>query len=402
MSVINNLPDFSLSKASVVSYDNSVSGLDSTNVQSGLDEAAALNRMNNIPITLKSSNWGGIKPPYSYRLDIAELGNDDYVMIHPNKVNGSTYSDEYNAILNANIEIDTYGEGYIVLTALNEKPLIDVNIMVSIGKIINVPEGRDASYIKFTPPEGSQITANNLQDALLEFFKVASQFREKSDASGVSFDDTIANFGTNNIQDAIDYIAQHGIGGGTSHRLPVHQNVTIPASGWVGTTSPYINRVKVDGVLKYTRASVAPIFDIEPSQFKELSDAEIVTGETTVDGEIVLKAFGNKPTVDIPVDVTTYKTSWFKDTITTTILADGWYGNTAPYLNSLTIEGVDIDENTQVLLNPIFDISNEQYQALSAASIITGKTTSNGEIVLKAFGDLPNINLPVEIIIVDN
>ena len=79
-----------------------------------------------------------------------------------------------------------------------------------------------------------------------------------------------------------------------------------------------------------------------------------------------------------------------------TVYADSWQGEIAPY--TTIIEMNDVNENTDVTIITPFDITYDQYQVLSHAEIVTACTNS-GHIVLKAFGDKPKIDLPIDILL---
>ena len=87
--------------------------------------------------------------------------------------------------------------------------------------------------------------------------------------------------------------------------LPTHVLTTLSPDNWVGTTAPYTTSIVVEGVRDTTEALVTTPFDITVEQYHALSHAEIITGCTTT-GRVILKAYGEKPTIDLPVDILLY------------------------------------------------------------------------------------------------
>ncbi len=85
-----------------------------------------------------------------------------------------------------------------------------------------------------------------------------------------------------------------------------------------------------------------------------------------------------------------------KSTVTTaTLLLDNWVGDSAPYEYTLALEGVTTSTNQEIL--PPIDMTVAQAEALQSAMIIDGGQ-NNGEIILKAYGELPDFDIPIRII----
>lgn len=77
--------------------------------------------------------------------------------------------------------------------------------------------------------------------------------------------------------------------------------------------------------------------------------------------------------------------------ITATLLASGW----SDVLYTLAVDGVTTTSNQEIL--PAVDITAEQLEALQAANIQDGGQTA-GNITLKAYGDVPTIDIPIRVI----
>lgn len=83
-------------------------------------------------------------------------------------------------------------------------------------------------------------------------------------------------------------------------------------------------------------------------------------------------------------------------TVTATLSAASWTGDAAPYSYSLSVSGVTETSNQEIL--PAIDITAEQLEALQAANIQDGGQAA-GSVTLKAFGDVPTIDIPVRVIV---
>lgn len=78
-------------------------------------------------------------------------------------------------------------------------------------------------------------------------------------------------------------------------------------------------------------------------------------------------------------------------TVEATLLASGW----ADGVYTLSVDGVTANSNQEIL--PALGITTEQLEALQGANIQDGGQTA-GNITLKAFGDVPTIDIPIRVI----
>ena len=78
--------------------------------------------------------------------------------------------------------------------------------------------------------------------------------------------------------------------------------------------------------------------------------------------------------------------------VNATLSADGWSNGTY----GLVIDGVTATSNQEVL--PGIDITAEQLTALQSANIQDGGQAMN-LVTLKAFGDVPTIDIPIRVIV---
>ena len=77
--------------------------------------------------------------------------------------------------------------------------------------------------------------------------------------------------------------------------------------------------------------------------------------------------------------------------VTATLAAGGWADN----VYVLTMDGITTTSNQEIL--PAVDITDEELAALQAANIQDGGQTA-GNITLKAYGDVPTIDIPIRVI----
>ena len=83
-------------------------------------------------------------------------------------------------------------------------------------------------------------------------------------------------------------------------------------------------------------------------------------------------------------------------TVSATLSASSWSGDSAPYTYTLAVNGVTATSNQELL--PALNITEEQLTALQAANIQDGGQAANS-VTLKAFGDKPTIDIPIRVIV---
>ena len=79
-------------------------------------------------------------------------------------------------------------------------------------------------------------------------------------------------------------------------------NTTILSSGWVGEESLYSNTLVIEGVTENTDICILPSSNWTTVEIEAWGNAGILTGEQTTNS-ITLKAFGEKPSIDIPISI---------------------------------------------------------------------------------------------------
>lgn len=77
---------------------------------------------------------------------------------------------------------------------------------------------------------------------------------------------------------------------------------TLLASGWTGDSAPYSYTLSVTGVTANSHQEFLPALDITAAQLTALQAANIQDGGQA-EGTVTLKAFGTKPTIDLPIRV---------------------------------------------------------------------------------------------------
>lgn len=77
---------------------------------------------------------------------------------------------------------------------------------------------------------------------------------------------------------------------------------TLLASGWTGSTAPFTYNLEVAGVTTTSNQELLSTTDITQAQLEALQSANIVDGGQLLN-TIILKAYGDKPTIDIPIRV---------------------------------------------------------------------------------------------------
>ena len=82
---------------------------------------------------------------------------------------------------------------------------------------------------------------------------------------------------------------------------------------------------------------------------------------------------------------------------TATLAADGWTGTEAPYTQTVNVNGMMASSNGYAGLS--MDASAEQVKA-AAAAMLKPTARAVGSLTITAFGTVPTIDLPIEILIV--
>lgn len=101
------------------------------------------------------------------------------------------------------------------------------------------------------------------------------------------------------INDRIDAIVITLDGKADKSRLV---NATLTSGGWAGSATPYTQTVAVQGVTATSANEILPALAITPEQLDKLQAANLQDGGQAA-GSITVKAFGDKPDIDLPIRV---------------------------------------------------------------------------------------------------
>jgi hypothetical protein len=119
--------------------------------------------------------------------------------------------------------------------------------------------------------------------------------------------------GVQTLTDAQKQQARENIGAGTSSfdgdynslsntPTTTTTEATLLASGWTGDSAPYSYTLSVTGVTADSHQELLPALDITAEQLAALQAANIQDGGQAA-GTVTLKAFGTKPTIDLPIRI---------------------------------------------------------------------------------------------------
>lgn len=79
-------------------------------------------------------------------------------------------------------------------------------------------------------------------------------------------------------------------------------SVTLASASWTGTAAPYTYTISNAAITATSTQELSPATDITADQLTALQNANIIDGGQAA-GSMTLKAFGEKPSVDIPVRI---------------------------------------------------------------------------------------------------
>ena len=98
-------------------------------------------------------------------------------------------------------------------------------------------------------------------------------------------------------KDGVDYVSPN-----TAAKKSEEVTETLPAEGWGGSQAPYTLMLSVDGVTATSNQEILPALDITETELAAMQAANIQDGGQQ-NNAIVLKAFGEKPKMDLPIRV---------------------------------------------------------------------------------------------------
>lgn len=83
----------------------------------------------------------------------------------------------------------------------------------------------------------------------------------------------------------------------------VTKTAVLESSGWIGSTSPYVYYLNYPEVNSSSLQIITPPIDISNSDLEMLQAANLQDGGQNDSGDIIIKAYGDKPTADLQVRV---------------------------------------------------------------------------------------------------
>lgn len=125
-------------------------------------------------------------------------------------------------------------------------------------------------------------------------------------ASGRVYSITAVGDGTSRIEDVTQYIQEGDTwGAGDANNksdISIRTSVTLEPGSWQGEAAPYTITVPVEGVTADSNQEIMLSLDASPDQVKAYQGANLQDGGQST-GSIILKAFGQKPAIAIPVRI---------------------------------------------------------------------------------------------------
>lgn len=142
---------------------------------------------------------------------------------------------------------------------------------------------------KTVPAAAGNLPTLTAQGALADSGKKVADFQSKVTASGLLKGD-----GAGGISAAA---------AGTDYSGPkATVTATLLAASWAGSEAPFVYTLAITGVTATSYQELLPAVDITAEQLTALQAANITDGGQAA-GSMTLKAYGKKPTVDIPIRV---------------------------------------------------------------------------------------------------
>lgn len=192
-------------------------------------------------------------------------------------VSGVAATSPVKATLTNNAEVTQYPLAYIYVGA-------GVTSIVQ-GNITNAVGTSECPFITGVM-DGMDIDALILQwNSQFDIWFQAMKDQLTTDAAG-------------NLQTQINTI--NGSLSGFALKSGANQNKTLTAAGWTGASAPFSLTLAVTGITATNHFECLPTTDITTVQLAALQNGNIQYGGQSA-GNIIFKAYGAKPTIDIPI-----------------------------------------------------------------------------------------------------
>ena len=134
-------------------------------------------------------------------------------------------------------------------------------------------------------------------------------------------------------------------------------------------------------------------FDALPLERQAAVECFICTDEGAEGDEVVLKSEFDELRESVETSLNEALEALQPASYDITLLASGWVDGV------YTISHQAITATNRVYLNPGYNITTEQLEALQGANIIEHKAQESGNGYIKAMGDVPSIDIPVRLVI---
>lgn len=271
-------------------------------------------------------NLGLEKPIGSEKYDVAKI-NANFDKIDSNALNKVTYKGEVALISNLPTTGQKVGDYYIVVEkgvpylwdgdSFNPQVIIpEMNVSEqSIGTLISSADAKVTPDVDDTfgysdsedvtnPNILKKLTWGNLRSSLATFFEGIFALVLHEHAISDVTDLTTALSGkaasthTHVITDVTNLESTLNAKANKSSEV----SATLLASAWVGASAPYTLALTVEGVTLTSEQVLLPTTGITQAQLAALQVANIQDAGQSVN-TINLKAWGTKPTIDIPIRV---------------------------------------------------------------------------------------------------
>lgn len=82
----------------------------------------------------------------------------------------------------------------------------------------------------------------------------------------------------------------------------VRREASLLASNWTGNIAPYSYTLELEEATESNIIEILPPTNLSMEQYEAMTEAGIVGGSQSV-GKITLLAYGEKPTIDLPIQI---------------------------------------------------------------------------------------------------
>lgn len=285
---------------------------------------------NDIDITLSADNWSSTKP-YSYRVEVSDLYEDDNVVV---SMGSNSTRDQYDAVINARISNIEQGDGYVIFYCDEDKPTVDIDLRLVVGGLINAVELPNSATVD-TKYKTIRVHASNWDTDNSTYRLIVEDLLSRDNAV-VSVASNLTSEQINAIIDADIDIIEQGNGyvilksNGTVPYLDFDitvafgdnivvvpndtviksesysRNLTLLANRWeINTgisTTKCVQSFELEGMTETVNGSVIVPSTLSNEEIEALAAAEIFIVQG--DGIITFVCNGSVPMFDITIGIT--------------------------------------------------------------------------------------------------